>query len=265
MTPLRTLIIEDEPPAARRLQKLLTELDAALIVESCLESVSAAVDWLVAHPRPDLIFMDIQLSDGLSLDIFKQVSVESPVIFTTAYDEFALQAFKVNSIDYLLKPVSIEELGSALDKYRRLSGAPFASSAPKSLTLTSTEIESIVHSLVKQQPSYRTRFLLEQRERLLTVKVEEVAYFYSEHKLTHLVPHAGKVHVIEQTMEELEEQLNPVQFFRANRQVMVCERAITGIHKHFAGKLKLTLAPVFPSELMVSRERAGSFKAWLDK
>jgi DNA-binding LytR/AlgR family response regulator len=265
---MRTVIIEDEPPAARRLIKLLDEVGAGLTVMETLDSVDSSVAWLAnrqsPETAPELAFMDIHLSDGLSFEIFQRVHVPCPVIFTTAYDEYSLRAFKVNSVDYLLKPIKAEELQQSVEKFKQLR-ALYGNGA--SAASTNDHLETLVRSLLKHEPAYRTRFLVQRREQFITIAVEDVAYFYSEHKLTHLVTHAGAAHIIEQTLEELEAQMNPRDFFRANRQCIVSLRAIAAIHTFFNGKLKLTLAPATKAaeDVVVSREKANLLKQWLDR
>jgi len=280
---MKTLIIEDELPAARRLKKLLTELEPQVEVLDTLDSVSGAVAWLRERTAtsaravlPELIFMDIHLSDGLSFEIFGHVTVPVPVIFTTAYDEYSLRAFKVNSVDYLLKPVSVEELRASVEKFKNLqslysstSSVDFPTTAASALVGDTAHLQSLFASLIKQEPTYKTRFLVQQRDRLLSIPVSDVAYWYSEHKLTHLVTHTGATHIIEQTLEDVESQVSPKEFFRVNRQFMVSVVAIAEIHTYFHGKLKLTLKPAVKASLnddvVVSREKAALVKQWLDR
>ncbi|MBC8043870.1 MAG: response regulator transcription factor [Rhizobacter sp.] len=258
--PLKIVIIEDEAPAARRLRKLLAELDAAIQVIAHLSSVEESAQWLVQNPPPDLLLMDIDLSDGLSFDIFSRAPVTSPVIFTTAYSDYAIRAFKVNSIDYLLKPVESAALKAALEKFRTLRPAMAIDEG----------VAAMLRNLIHQQDSkpqqiYRRRFLIEQRHGLVSIAAADVAYFFSEYKLTSLVTLGGQTHVVPQTLEELETQLEPAHFFRANRQMVVGIKSIAGIDKLFSGKLKLRLTPTAKFAVEVSREKAARFKAWLDQ
>jgi DNA-binding LytR/AlgR family response regulator len=312
---MRILIIEDEQPAARRLTKLLGEVEPSAEVVATLDSVSAAVAWFGAlgghghpdkHPdtAPELAFMDIHLSDGLSFEIFQRAPVPCPVIFTTAYDEYSLRAFKVNSVDYLLKPIKADDLRRSVDKFKHLRTlyapptlAPASALAPASVPASvpafapNEHIESLVKSLLKQEPAYRSRFLLKRREDYLVVRTDDVAYLYSEHRLTHLVRRDGTRHIVEFTLDELERELHPQHFYRVNRQFLVHFEAIVGIHRFFDGKLKLSLDPapkaVAPTlsattisatstnatsatsssitEVIVGRDGAAAFKAWLDR
>ncbi len=192
---MNTLLIEDEAPAARRLEKLLSESAYPVRVVQTLESVKASVQWLASQAPPDLIFMDVHLSDGLCFEIFRQRPVEVPVIFTTAYDQYALQAFKVNSVDYLLKPVTARDLGTALEKYHKLR--------PGLAPLPAADAETLLKTLLRQQEGHRRRILVEHRDKYLRLEMTQVAYFYSENKLTHLVTGEGKVYVVEPTLVEL--------------------------------------------------------------
>ena len=258
---MNVLLIEDEAPAARRLARLLTALEPNVTIQAQLASVAASVAYLQQHPAPDLLFCDIQLSDGLSFQIFQRVTVREPVIFTTAYDEYAVRAFQVNSIDYLLKPVNEENLKRSLAKYHQLQ--------PVAHKIDGQEwrrhVECLLQDLARSERLYRSRFLIHFREKLLIIPVEEVAYFYSEQKISHLVTRAGKVYPLELTLEELDQQLHPLYFFRASRQVIVGVASIAGMFQHFNGKLQLQLAPTYAGEVLVSRERATAFKEWLNQ
>jgi DNA-binding LytR/AlgR family response regulator len=253
---MNVIIVEDETFAAKRLHKLLSECDTSIQVVATLDSVSSTVQWLQTHPEPDLAFFDIQLSDGISFEIFKQVKLEVPIIFTTAYNDYALQAFKVNSIDYLLKPIDIDDLKRSLEKFKLLKGQ---------FQPTSLDIESLIKQVVEKRITYRSRFLVAFRDELITISSDDVGYFFSENKLTHLVRRDAKKFVIDQTLEELQAELNPARFFRANRRFIVSLHSIASIQKFFGGKLKLSLSPPTLEEVTVSRETAPEFKAWLDQ
>lgn len=258
---MTTLIIEDEQPAARRLARLLTDSDSTIQVGPVLESVSDAVTYLQTSAHPDLLFSDIQLSDGLSFEVFRQVEPRCPIIFTTAYDEYAVQAFKLNSLDYLLKPIVPRELEAALMKFRRTTAPP----APSAL-----DFGQLVEALNQSQRTYRQRFLISYRDTYRAISAREVAYFYSESKITRLVcpdtkRSAAQWFPIPETLEELVDQLDPRLFFRANRQCIISVDSIAAIHKHFNGRLKLELTPTTPEEVYVSRERAEELKLWLNQ
>lgn len=252
---MNVLIIEDEQPAARRLQKLLEEVDASIIVLDIIDSIEASVKWLNNHHFPELIFMDIQLADGLSFEIFKQVKVTTPVIFTTAFDEYSLRAFKVNSIDYLLKPMDKDQLENSLKKYKDLKSQFSKFEFP---------IESLFQSL-KYSKEFKSRFLVKLGERLISISTEKIAYFLSEEKLTFLITNENKKYPIDYSLDELEPLIDPKQFFRLNRQLLAQISSIQSIHNYFNGKLKLFLAPDLNKEVVVSREKATLFKQWLEK
>ncbi|MFV0529811.1 MAG: LytR/AlgR family response regulator transcription factor [Flavobacteriales bacterium] len=249
----KILIIEDEKPNADRLKRLLLEMKPQLEILAVIESVSNAVDWLVQNENPDIILMDVRLSDGLSFEIFNQTEVESPVIFTTAYDEYAVRAFKYNSIDYLLKPIQKEELQAALEKYDSLIDYSFGGGAA---------LKNLLNYI--QPKEYRNRFLIPYRDSYKTVMANDIAFFYSELNITRAKLFNGEEEVLPQTLEKLEQQLDPKLFFRANRQYIIHMDAIQKVHNHFNGKLKIELKKNTGTEVLISREKASVFKAWLD-
>jgi len=251
------LLLEDEYPAAERLQRLLMQAAPEAQVLAVLDSVRGALAWLAAHPAPDLILADIQLADGLSLHLFEQTVVQSPVIFATAYDQYAIQAFRANSIDYLLKPVKLPELTAALDKLRRWP-------AP-ALPHTAQRLEHLLETLVTPTQTYKTRFLVRAGEQLLPLPVAQVAWFQSRHETTTLTTVDGRRFVVEYTLEQLEQLLDPQDFFRLNRQFVAHLPAVQRLHTYFNGKLKLDLHPAPSEEVVVSREKAGAFKQWLER
>ena len=255
---MKVLIIEDEAPAARRLQRLLHEAHPYMHVLRVLDNVADSIAWLKTHPQPDLIFMDIQLSDNLSFVIFENVEVESPVIFTTAYDEYALRAFKVNSIDYLLKPIEIQDLENSLKKLDRLKTGK--------LTVTPDLAHTLVRNVTEGGTTYKSRFLIKKGEQLISIPIGEVARFIYENKITFLVTWDNKKYLLDHPLDELEKILNPQNFFRLNRQCIAHIDAIQSIHSHFNGKLKVYLKDQNGAEgLMVSRDKAAIFKEWLNQ
>lgn len=253
---MKVLIIEDEAPASRRLQKMLLEINPEIEIMGNLESIEASIKWFNANPIPELIFMDIQLSDGLSFEIFKHVNVSSPVIFTTAYDDYAIQAFKVNSIDYLLKPIDTEDLLTSLDKLKKFEDA-FKS---KSL-----EISDIIKELKISGPAYKSRFLIKLGSNLVIVPSNEIAYFAADNRLTYLVTFPGKKYIIDNSLEELESLLDPDIFTRASRKYIININSLENISTTFSGRLKLTIKPRTDEEVTVSRERTTEFKKWIDR
>ncbi|MCC2546758.1 LytTR family DNA-binding domain-containing protein [Hymenobacter sp. BT175] len=251
---MTVLLLEDEYPAAERLQRLLSQAAPDAQVVATLDSVAGAVAWLTSHPAPDLIISDIQLADGLSLDVFDQVLVPSPVIFATAYDAYALRAFKANSVDYLLKPVKLAELTAALRKLAewRTPQAP------------AQRLETLRDSLPRPERQFKNRFLVRSGEQLLPLPVSQVAWFQSRHEVTTLVATDGRRFVVDYPLEQLEQLLSPEQFFRLNRQFIAHLQAVQRLHPHFNGKLKLDLTPAPSEDVLVSREKAGAFKTWLE-
>ena len=248
---MKTLIIEDEIPAAKQLTKMLLHHDPSFTVMETLDSVEGAVRWLRVFPAPDLIFMDIQIADGLSFDIFKQVNLTSPVIFTTAFDQFAIQAFKVNAIDYLLKPVDPDDLGRALNKV-------------KGITSTATPAFSYDKLLQYfEKTTYKDRFLVKTGQHFVMLPIDEIAFFRSSDGLTQAYTHEGKKHFVEFTLDELERVIDPSAFFRISRSIIVSTGSVRAIHPHLNGRLKIDTHPKSPEEVFVSRDRAGEFKAWL--
>jgi len=249
---MKVLLIEDEQPAARQLTKILMAQDPAFQVIETLDSVEGAVRWFRTFPMPDLVFMDIQIADGLSFDIFRQTQVLAPVIFTTAFDQYAVQAFKVNAIDYLLKPVDPEDLGRALERWRERRVASPA---------VPFDVETLARFFKKE--SYKERFLVKTGAQLSFLPVSDIAWFRSSDGLTQAFSFSGKKFFVENTLEELEALLDPRDFFRISRSMTLRLTAIHKIHPHLNGRLKIELQPAAQEEVFVSRERAGDFKTWL--
>ncbi|MEZ0483463.1 LytR/AlgR family response regulator transcription factor [Fibrella aquatica] len=258
---MNLLLIEDEAPAARRLTRLLADIRPGWKVLDVIDSVEAAVNWLRTYTPPDLLLMDVQLADGISFDIFRQVTVNVPVIFTTAYDEFTLRAFKVNSVDYLLKPIDEDELASAIQKFESLH-ATQAVASDKGLPTVLTQLLS---QLTTPKTAHKERLLIRNGAQMATVPVSSIAYLYSDEGLTFAVESDGKRHILEYTLDEADDFLPPGQFFRISRKVIVQVSAIGRIHAYFNSRLKLDLKPNPAFEVIVSRERVGEFKAWLDQ
>jgi len=253
---MKILIVEDEKPAARRLSKMIQQVQPHYTILNILDSVEGAVFWLDTYKSPDLIFMDIQLADGLSFEIFGQTEVKVPIIFTTAYDEYALQAFKVNSIDYLLKPIDPEELEKALGQFEQYH-------LTNGLSVDNQMIEHLLKSL--SQKNYKERFLIKTGQQLTYLQVKEIAYFYSEDGLIFACQQKGKRHSLDYTLDQLNDVLNPNDFFRINRKLIVHLHSIKKIHTYFNSRLKLELSPTTTLEAIVSRDRVSDFKKWLDK
>jgi len=256
---MKYLIIEDEIPAQQLMEELLRELRPDWEAAACLDSVESAVNWLNSHPHPGVIFMDIQLSDGLGFDILEQVDIDSMIIFTTAYDEYAIRAFRVDSIDYLLKPIKKNELKKALEKYERYTRKMFHSRNK------AIDVAELVSAIKEARPKYRTRFLISVGEVFFPLPVEKVAYIYSRHRITSAVSLEGKRHMIDFTLDRLEDQLDPERFFRVSRQFIVNIKAVSKVHTFFNGKLLLETRPAYEKKVTISREKARQFKLWLDR
>ncbi|MDD2437296.1 MAG: LytTR family DNA-binding domain-containing protein [Massilibacteroides sp.] len=252
---MKILIIEDEKHNASRLQRLLTEISSEFEIVGVLETVRESVSWLEKKMAPDVILMDIRLSDGLSFDIFDKVGVFCPVIFTTSYDEYAVRAFKVNSIDYLLKPIEKNELEAALEKV----------DIERKKSVTSLELEQLLHLFKEGAPVFRKRFLLPRANGYKTLAVGEIGYIFTEQKITYLVTDDGSSEILRQTMDELEDELDPEAFFRANRQFIIHIDSVGMIRNDTNGKLKVVLKIDPAVEIIVSREKAPLLKKWLDR
>lgn len=260
---MKILIIEDEELAVKKLKKTLAAVDEDAIVAGTADSIKTAVEWLQENPKPDLILMDIELADGQSFEIFNLVEVKSPVVFTTSYDEYALKAFKVNSIDYLLKPVQQEELAAALSKYKKLKNIY----AGKETSPDGFNMDSLVKELQqKLQPKeYRKRFLVKQGQKLVSVDVEEIAYFFSDGRLNFFKTSDNRKFVVDYTMDDLEDMLDPESYFRISRSFYVSIASVDKIDDYFGNRLILGLKPAVDKEALVSREKVTDFKKWMGK
>ena len=255
---MNVLIVEDEQLAVERLERLIKDYDPSINVLYTVDTVKEAAAVMLSHQdRLDLVFLDIQLADGKSFEIFGKINYSKPVIFTTAYDEYALKAFKLNSIDYLLKPIKYEELDAALNKYKEL-----ANTADSKLTIDNDLLKSI---LLKGQKSYKQRFVVKFGSRIQFKRSNEVAYFYAEDKICYLMSAStAKRYVIDHTLEELDDQLlDPARFFRINRQYIICIDSIKEV-KASDNRLEVLLAVPCEDRLIVSRGRTSDFKNWLN-
>jgi two-component system, LytTR family, response regulator LytT len=253
---MKILIIEDEPLAAERIELLVQKYDADLEIVAKIDSVEETLLWLEENHTPDLMLVDVQLSDGLSFEIFKKTNVRCPVIFTTAYDQYAIQAFKVNSIDYLLKPVTFADLSSALDKFKILKNAQNP--------LQNLAIQDLINSVKNLNKTYKTRFLVKFGEHIQFKVLEEIAYFYADDKIVYLTSAENRRFIVDYTLEELEELLDPKIFYRLNRKFIVKLDAVKNIKTALNSRLQIFLKPHIETDIFVSREKAQDFKAWID-
>ncbi len=248
---MKVLIIEDEQAAARRLQKLLTAIHPDAEVSGVLSSIESAVEWLTSHPAPDVILMDIHLADGPSFDIFERVAIGAPVIFATAYDEYALKAFKVNAIDYLLKPIKQDELAQAL---QRIAKAPQADNSG----------EDMVQKLAQAGFIKKTRrILVRMGQAIKLIELDQVAYFYSRDKISFAVLPGNKRYPLDQSLDQIESMIDPTHFFRINRQFIINMHAIDEMIAYSKSRVKLKLNPPTEEDAIVSKERSPEFKKWL--
>ena len=252
---MKVLIVEDESMASKRLTNLLLKLEPDIEILDQLDSVKTAVKWL-SNNQADLLFFDIQLADGLSFEILNQVNIQTPIIFTTAFDEYAIKAFKVNSIDYLLKPIDPVELKHALEKFHQ----NFRQPEPQQPNMTM--LEQAMKMLTKQ---YKERFVVKIGEHIHTIPVSDTAYFFSQDKATFLVTQEKKRYIIDYTLEEVEGLIDPQDFFRINRKYLVSMRAVKDIVSYTNSRLRIILHQSDEMDAIVSRERVQDFKKWLDR
>jgi two-component system response regulator LytT len=259
---MKILIVEDEDLAVKKLKKTLLTVDDSAMVVGEADSIKSTVNWLQNNPSPDLILMDIELADGQSFEIFNQVQVKSPVIFITSYDEFALKAFKVNSVDYLLKPVQKEDLHAALDKFRSMKKI-YSNDSEKSNVSLDILVKELQQKL--QTKEYRKRFLVKHGQKLVSVEVEEIAFFFSDGRLNFFKTFDNRKFVVDYTMDELNDMLDPDKYFRISRSFFISVNSVAQIHDYFGNRLLLHLKPETEKEAIVSREKVTDFKTWLGK
>ena len=251
---MKAVIIEDEKIAAQSLKNIINQLDGNIEVITILQTVEDSVEWLANNQQPDLLFVDIHLADGSSFSIFDKVKVECPIIFTTAYDEYALKAFEVNSIDYLLKPINKDDLQRALNKYKNLKGQ-------------SRDIDymSVVNQLLAQTNvanNYKENFLVPERDKLIPLATKDIAFIYIDLKLIKAVTYSGKVYYMNQNLDELMNKLNPKKFFRANRQYIIAHEAVKDVSVWFGNKISINLIVPTEEKIIVSKARVTEFKNW---
>lgn len=245
---MKVLIIEDETAAAQNLQAILREIDPSIQVLEVLESIEESADWLRNNPQPDLLFMDIHLADGESFRILDRVDVTAPVIFTTAYDQYALEAFRLCSIDYLLKPIAVDDVKRALEKLQRLTGSERSAYTPR------------IKQVVKE---YEETFLIHQRDKIIPLHRDQIAFCYTANERVMAYDFQGESYPIDRTLETLQAQLPASDFFRANRQFIIARRAVQEITVWFGSRLSLALTVETPERIIISKARVPEFKAWL--
>jgi DNA-binding LytR/AlgR family response regulator len=250
---MKVVIVEDEQLTAQRLENLLHKYDEKIEVLAIIPSVEEAVNWFKTNEDPEIAFMDIHLEDDQCFTIFEKINLDIPVIFTTAYDEYMIKAFKVNSIDYLMKPVNFDELSNAIDKYKRLHRQP------------ENGIESLLNAVQKKEAEYKQRFLITIGSKLKTIDIDDTSYFYCSQKITFLVTKDNQRLPIDFSLDKLAILLDPKRFFRVNRALFVKLDSIKNMHLYPKGKIKLDLSPEMKEEVFVSFDKVTAFKEWLGK
>ena len=250
---MKVIIIEDEKLSAEHLCNLLKRIDASIEVVAIFDSVKKSVEVLKKEPQIDLLFVDIHLADGISFDIFSKIAIDTPVVFTTAYDEYAIKAFKLNSVDYLLKPIGKDDLYQAIEKFKKLN--------VKQYNMLNS-ITNVYHQLNKQ---YKTRFMVKMGESIVSIKTGDVLYFVAEDGITLLVSKDKKRYAIDYTLDQLEDLITPTEFFRMNRKVIISINAVQKVSAYFNSRYKINSELLSDEASIVSRERVTYFKAWLDK
>lgn len=251
---MKYLIIEDEMHNAQLLHNYIQQINTDATLLEIIPSVTDAIHWLKNNSTPDIVFMDIRLEDGLSFEIFKLVEIKCPVIFTTAYDEYALQAFKVYGVAYLLKPIAKKELQIVIDKFYT-----------EKQQQDDLDLKQMLNQLLQPQKKYKQQFVIHHKDQLLTLPTTEIDYCYIDNKITYIITKDKSTYIVPFTLEELENQLNPVLFFRVNRQFIIGLDSFQSIHKYFNDKGKITLKNNPDAEIILSRSRFGEFKEWLDR
>jgi len=250
------VIVEDEHVAAQNLQRMIAQAASDIEVIAVLQSVEESIEWFTLNPTPDLVFMDIHLADGSSFSIFEKVNITCPVIFTTAYDEYALRAFEVNSIDYLLKPISIKNFERAIAKFRSLSATK---------NNNADLIANLLDSFKETKKVFKSNFLIPHKDKLIPLAIDRIACFYTENKMTKIITTDNEIFYLDSSLEDILAQLNPAQFFRANRQYIIAHKAIRDISIWFGSKLSINLQVAVPEKIIVSKARVPEFKIWYTK
>lgn len=251
---MRVIIIEDEVTASDNLAYLLKKIDTSIEVVKVLDSVKSAIMYFSETVDVTLVFMDIHLADGISFEIFDKASIDAPIIFTTAYDQYAIKAFKVNSVDYLLKPIDQEELAAAITKFKNQT---------QTSNKVSNQINDVVQFLQNSSKSYKNMYLVHHKDELLPLSTDDISYFFIDTGMVKAITTENKGYIIDKKLEDIEEELDPEKFFRANRQFIIQKKAIVKIKYYFNGKLIININPVSKERIVVSKAKATNFKNWL--
>lgn len=252
---MKVVIVEDEIAASENLTYLLQTIDSSIEVLKVLDSVASSVSYFSEFTEAELVFMDIHLADGISFEIFDQVKITSPIIFTTAYDQYAIKAFKVNSVDYLLKPLNEEELSEAIIKFRNNS--------PQAQPVNN-QIQGMLELLQTKNKAYKTTYLVQKRDELIPVRIEDIAYFYIDTGIVKAVTNSNQSYTISKKLEDIELELNPTDFHRVNRQFIVNKTAVANMKFYFNGKLIINVNPPSPERIVVSKAKASDVKNWMN-
>jgi len=250
---MKVIIVEDEIVAAQNLQRLIAQIDSNIEILAVLQSIEESVEWFSANPNPDLVFMDIHLSDGSSFSIFEKVKIQAPVIFTTAYDEYALKAFEVNSIDYILKPINIKDLERAIEKFSHYN---------KTNSSNEEVIANMLTMFQKDKKVYKSNFLIPYKDKFIPLSVNDIAYIYSENKIAKIATFDNRTFYENDSLDKMQQQLDSSKFFRVNRQFIISHKAIKDISVWFDSKLSVNLVVEIPEKIIVSRVRVPEFKEW---
>ncbi|HEY0029955.1 MAG TPA: LytTR family DNA-binding domain-containing protein [Bacteroidia bacterium] len=251
---MKAIIIEDEKLSAEHLELLLKKIDSGIEIIATVDSVKKSLELLNSGVKADLLFVDVHLADGLSFEIFSKMAIDTPVIFTTAYDEYAIKAFKLNSVDYLLKPIGLEDLKAAVEKFKKLQS-----------NYSASIVQNIANAYQQVNKQYKNRFMVKMGDSIASVKTEEISHFISEDGLVLLATVTGKRYTIDYTLDNLESLIQPDTFFRINRKVIIHINSIQKVGSYFNSRLKLNSAALTDEDGIVSRERVNDFKKWLDK
>ena len=258
---MKVLIIEDEIFAQEELRRLIDASGYDIEVLACIDTIQDSVEWLDENPKPDLIFLDVQLADGVSFEIFKQTKVESPIVFTTAFENYAIQAFEVNSVDYLLKPIEQEKLNASLEKYSDLKRIL---SDSQKIVLDADKIGQLFE-MTDSKREYKKRFMVKIGDRIRHISVHDTAYFLSEHDYTYLVAQENKKFIIDYSLDELAKILDPNEFFRLSRKCISNIHSVKMVNKYFNSRLEVILQPPTDDQILISRVRVPEFMKWLEK
>lgn len=247
---MKAIIIEDEQRTALRLQKLISELEPDMEVVAILDSIESSINWLTSNPQPDLIFQDIHLADGSGFEIYRTIKTDAPVIFTTAYDQYAIEAFRLNSIDYLLKPINKEQLKSSLEKLKRIAGSR-----------NKTDLEALAGMLLPK--TYQNRFMVRYGQKIKVINTDDIAYFYTLQGNNFFKTFDGMEYPSDYSLDKLEGMLDPEKYYRINRQIIIHINAIGEMYAYSKSRVRIELVPPCDFETIASTERSGSFKKWL--